>query len=191
MTVSLLLALGTAAMAAALACWLLSPDRHRALSRLDPAAGMGADCSDAVDDAALAAELVAATLAGGLAVPAALDAVAAACAGTGRCGRGGLSMSLEILAGAAHAARPVPEAVAGELAPVADAVAFAQATGAPVVPLLLHAAKATRQRRRDASVTAAGRLAASLVLPLGLCALPGFLLLGIAPVVVRLVGSLG
>jgi len=194
-TAAHLLALLGAAACAGLAAWLFVPQPGLLLTRLRAAPDApGHAGADAGPDSALVAELIAATLAGGLPVPTALHAVAAALAadagdGQARC-RSPLADALDVMAGAVGAAQPL-RSVPDELAPVADAVTFAAATGAPVVPLLIHAAAAVRRRRRDAAVRAAGRLAASLVMPLGLCALPGFLLLGVAPVVVRLVVSLG
>ena len=50
-------------------------------------------------------------------------------------------------------------------------------------PLLVGTAAALRAGRRAADEEAAERLAVRLVVPLGLCHLPAFVVLGIAPVV--------
>jgi len=76
------------------------------------------------------------------------------------------------------------------LAPLADALLLSALTGAPAADLLLAAAEQTRRERRRAAEEAAARLGSLLVLPLGLCTLPSFLLLGVVPVVLTLAGSL-
>ena len=69
-------------------------------------------------------------------------------------------------------------------------LAFAHATGAPTVELLELTAVQARSRRRQAVEERAARLAVQMVLPLGLCFLPGFILLGVIPVVLGLVQEL-
>lgn len=78
--------------------------------------------------------------------------------------------------------------VGADLEPLLDAVAFSVRTGAPAGRPLLLAAAEVRRAAEQRAATATARLAARLVLPLGLCALPGFLLLGVAPVVLQLLG---
>lgn len=172
-----------AALAAGLAA-ALSVTGPRALDRL---VSRPPERREPLSDPALAADLVAAALRTGAPTSAALRGVAAVCEA------GGLGADLLTVADACaspgparRAGMPVPERVAA----LHEAVAFADATGAPVAQLVAQAAVTLRRRRRDAAAAAAGRLAALLVLPLGLAALPGFLLLGIAPVVLRLVTSL-
>ncbi len=72
---------------------------------------------------------------------------------------------------------------------LADPLLLSARTGAPVADLLRSAAAAGRDRRRWEAEAAAARLSASLVLPLGLCTLPAFLLLGVVPVVLSLAGD--
>jgi len=79
--------------------------------------------------------------------------------------------------------------VGGDLEPLLDAVRFSVRTGAPAGRPLQLAAEEVRRTGEQRAATATARLAARLVLPLGLCALPGFLLLGSAPVVVALLGA--
>lgn len=69
-------------------------------------------------------------------------------------------------------------------------LSFAHATGAPTVQLLELTADQARRRRRQALEEQAARLAVKMVLPLGLCFLPGFILLGVIPVVLGLVREL-
>ncbi|EXF23962.1 secretion system protein [Nesterenkonia sp. AN1] len=71
-----------------------------------------------------------------------------------------------------------------------EELAFAHATGAPTVELLELTALQARRRRRAAVEEQAARLSVQMVLPLGLCFLPGFILLGVIPVVLGLVEEL-
>lgn len=71
-----------------------------------------------------------------------------------------------------------------------EELAFAHATGAPTVELLELTAVQARRRRRQVVEEQAARLAVKMVLPLGLCFLPGFILLGVIPVVLGLVEKL-
>jgi pilus assembly protein TadC len=141
-----------------------------------------------VSDVALAVDLVAAALRSGLPLASALRVVAGACGTHGTVGPGLDRLATVVESG--QVPDVDPDGDTDPLAALTEAVAFAVRSGAPIAPLLAEAARTVRRRRRDAAVRAAGRLSAALVLPLGLAALPGFLLLGIAPVVVRLVTSL-
>jgi pilus assembly protein TadC len=62
-------------------------------------------------------------------------------------------------------------------------------TGAPAAPLLRAAAADLRRGRRRSAEQAAARLGVRVVLPLGLCALPGFAAWGVVPVVVGLAST--
>jgi len=84
------------------------------------------------------------------------------------------------------------EVDAGRWRSLADPLLLSVRTGAPVAELLSSAASSARSRRRWDAEAAAAALSASLVLPLGLCTLPAFLLLGVVPVVISLArGVLG
>ncbi len=61
-------------------------------------------------------------------------------------------------------------------------------SGSAAAPVLRAAADGERRRRRRAGRDAAARLGVRLVLPLGLCFLPAFVLLGLVPVVISLAG---
>lgn len=74
--------------------------------------------------------------------------------------------------------------------PLAEPLLLSLATGAPAAVLLVSAASVCRTERRRAAEEAAARLGSLLVLPLGLCTLPSFLLLGVVPVVLTLAGDL-
>lgn len=68
-----------------------------------------------------------------------------------------------------------------EATEVARALAPAWADGVDPEPLLVHAAAAVRSGRSARAREAAARLGVRLVLPLGLCLLPAFVLLGLVP----------
>lgn len=74
------------------------------------------------------------------------------------------------------ASPPVPAAASTEA--VLD---LSRAAGVPAVELLRASAAAARHRSRTDGRLRAARLASRLLLPLGVCTLPAFLLLGVAP----------
>lgn len=93
------------------------------------------------------------------------------------------------------AGQPWPDAwscvsAQSQLREFGEELAFAHATGAPTVELLELTAVQARRRRRAAVEEQAARLSVQMVLPLGLCFLPGFILLGVIPVVLGLVQEL-
>lgn len=65
------------------------------------------------------------------------------------------------------------------------------ASGSPSAALLRNQSAAHRTTRRRAAERAAGKLSVALVLPLGLCSLPAFICLGIVPILVSLLPTLG
>lgn len=79
---------------------------------------------------------------------------------------------------------------AASLAAFGDHLAFAHATGAPTVELLQVSARQARAERRQEAERRAARLGVQMVLPLGLCFLPAFVLLGVVPVVLGLLPEL-
>lgn len=148
------------------------------MSRRRPAAGPEVDVAvvlDLLDAACLA----------GCSVPGALAAVGSAVGG--RRGDDLARVGRDVQAGSAWsrawaAADPVLGTVAEALRPSwADGVAPASA---------LRAAAATlRRERQSAAMTAAGRLGVRLVLPLAVCHLPAFVLVGLVPVLVSVAGA--
>lgn len=82
------------------------------------------------------------------------------------------------------------EGWAGPESQLASCLRVAWEEGASPVPLLERAASAVREGRAAAAQEAAERLAVRLVLPLGLCHLPAFVLLGVVPVVLDVGGSM-
>lgn len=76
----------------------------------------------------------------------------------------------------------------GELAPVVRALRPAWEDGARPAEALHTAAEAVRREQHARALEAAGRLGVRLVLPLGLCYLPAFVLVGLVPVLVSMAG---
>jgi hypothetical protein len=90
-------------------------------------------------------------------------------------------------AGADRAGAGAP--IDAALAALADALRMAVAAGLPPAALVRRAATQERRRLDAAGRRAVRRLEVLLVLPMGLCLLPAFVLLGIAPVVIDLLTS--
>ncbi|WP_278236310.1 type II secretion system F family protein [Isoptericola sp. AK164] len=148
-------------------------------------------------DVAVLLELVATAVGAGVGVPRALQVVGAAVGGAD--GRTLRTVAVALRLGGdwqsawdtAHAtARAAPVAGGGgrprSLDPLRDALRGAWTDGVAPGDALRAAAGELRQRRRAAARSAAGRLAVRLVLPLGLCFLPAFVLLGLVPVLFSL-----
>lgn len=76
-----------------------------------------------------------------------------------------------------------------DLEVVADALAPSWHDGVPPVPALRAAASRVRREDVARATEAAARLGVRLVLPLGLCHLPAFVAVGVAPVVLSLVSG--
>lgn len=126
-----------------------------------------------VDDAVVL-DLVRAALASGVDVVSAVDAVGAA-------------LPSEQGAPYRRAAKALRLGASWEAAwtrrsRAADALEPAWTDGVDPEPLLAHAAAAIRRTRQAKAREAAARLGVRLVLPLGLCLLPAFVLLGLVPV---------
>lgn len=98
-------------------------------------------------------------------------------------GGGSAALALETVADAlAEAGLPVDDTAA-------PAIAFAQRAGVPVAALLRAEA---RQVRREAQAVVRMRIAAlgtRLLLPLGICVLPAFVALGVAPLLLAMITS--
>ncbi|NPC98269.1 type II secretion system F family protein [Nocardioides sp. zg-DK7169] len=78
-----------------------------------------------------------------------------------------------------------------ELAPLGRAMARAQSTGAPVVRSVERLADELAASARAAVEDRARAVGVRAALPLGLCLLPAFVLVGIVPLVAGLLGTLG
>lgn len=81
--------------------------------------------------------------------------------------------------------------LANELIDLKRTLGFLQETGAPTADLL--GVMADRQRRHSFRFAeqSAAKLGVQLVVPLGLCSLPAFICLGVIPVLISLIPSLG
>ncbi|QJW38623.1 secretion system protein [Cellulosimicrobium protaetiae] len=140
------------------------------------------DRAEPVVETGVLLELLAAAVRAGAALPRVLDVVGS-CVG-GREGAGLRAAGAALLLGsswdAAWAGAPP------RLEVVQRALRPAWLHGAAPAPALRAAAQASRQDRTAAAKAAAARLAVHLVLPLGACFLPAFVLVGLVPVLVSL-----
>lgn len=133
-------------------------------------------------DVVLLLDLLDMAVTAGAGVPRALEAVGEAIGGAD--GERLTRVSAELLLGAPWVAAWA--AAADHLRPIAECLEAAWVQGASPGPALRARAGAIRRDRRRAAREAAGRLGVHLVLPLGLCFLPAFVLLGLVPVMVSL-----
>ena len=131
-------------------------------------------------DVAVLLALLDAAIASGAGLPRALSAVGRAVGGPDGQALGRASAALVLGAGWDTAWAGVP----ARLLPVADCLAATWTTGSAPGPALRAAAAALLRERRTAAREAAARLGVRLVLPLGLCFLPAFVLIGLVPVLV-------
>ena len=74
-----------------------------------------------------------------------------------------------------------------DIAQIHNALIFGALTGAVVGPLLYAEAQQLRRTASRAAEKRAAALGVKLVLPLGLCALPAFIALGVVPVVMAMI----
>lgn len=81
------------------------------------------------------------------------------------------------------------EPPAGDAARLREVLDLARRAGVPAAGLLRRAADDVRDDAAAAGLAAAERLAVRLVLPLGVCILPAFVLVGVVPVVVGVLSS--
>jgi pilus assembly protein TadC len=159
----------------------------RFLSRLEPRATRLR--REQIDrDRVLAADLMAACLTAG-ASP--VDAAAAVVDALG----GPVGQELRSVIGAVRLGADPAAAWLGlcrepGLAPLGQACARAVETGAPLAETVAILADDQRAARRSAAAEAARRAGVAAAAPLGLCFLPGFVLLGIVPVLVGMARTL-
>ncbi|MGO2646611.1 MAG: type II secretion system F family protein, partial [Brevibacterium aurantiacum] len=76
------------------------------------------------------------------------------------------------------------------LLPVLEVFEFSEHTGVGPAPLIESVAKELRDSSRRRRQEAAAALGVKLVVPLGVCILPAFLLLSVVPVVISLLSDL-
>ena len=131
-------------------------------------------------------ELLAAAVRAGAAVPRALDVV-------GRHLPGPEGDALVRVASRLLLGEPWPDAWEGAptaLAPVEQCLESSWARGASPLHMIETAIHESRVAARAAARTAGERLAVQIVMPVGLCLLPAFVLLGVVPVLVQMARSL-
>jgi tight adherence protein B len=78
---------------------------------------------------------------------------------------------------------------AGETAAIGRVLALAEDAGVPAAELLRAEAERQRYEARAAGQAGAQRLGIQLLLPLGLCILPAFVLVGVVPLIVSVLSS--
>ncbi len=76
-----------------------------------------------------------------------------------------------------------------EHAVINDVLALSRRAGVPAAELLRSEAQQARLSARSAGQQRAARLAVSLMIPLGLCVLPSFMLLGVVPLLISVLSS--
>lgn len=178
----------TAAVAAAAAAALLLPqasgpssgNAHR-LPRI-PGVGLGRSRRPPEADAAVLLDLTAALLNSGVGVEAALQRLADTVSGAEPLAR----VHHTLIAGGdwRHAAELVEDST--QLRVYCQHLSFAYATGAPSASMLEASAEHARRQRRQDSARRAEELGVKMMLPLGVCFLPAFILVGIIPVVLSM-----
>ncbi|WP_435738444.1 type II secretion system F family protein [Cellulosimicrobium sp. PMB13] len=147
----------------------------------EPVRGRRPEAEGAIDTGVIL-ELLAAAVRAGASVPRALDAVGVAVGGSdGACLR---RASAALVLGSSWDGAWVD--VPRRLDVVRRALRPAWLHGAGPVGSLRAAGDALRQERAAAARTAAARLGVHLVLPLGACFLPAFVLVGLLPVLLSL-----
>ncbi len=131
-------------------------------------------------DPAMAADLMAAALSGGSSIPTALTSLHRAL-GEEAEGSGLDVAARTLLMGGtwAEAWQEVPS----RFDPLKESLEPAWADGAAPLQLLARTAAGIRERRVRTAREAAAELGTRLVLPLGICFLPAFVLVGIVPVI--------
>lgn len=135
-------------------------------------------------DTVLLLDLLDVAIGTGASLPRALAAVGAAVGGeqSDELARGGAALLLGASWQAAWAGTGLTDVV--------GALEASWSTGTAPGPALRGGADQLRRDRRARTRTAAGALGVQLVLPLGLCFLPAFVLLGLVPMLLSLAGDL-
>ena len=82
------------------------------------------------------------------------------------------------------------EAAPAWLAPLQKALFFAHTTGAPAAALLRNTAALQRREHTQKVARLGAQFGTRLVLPLGACALPAFIALGVVPLIIALFPSM-
>lgn len=163
---------GIVLMAAVLVWVWSTPTSHQRTGREHPTAPV---------DTAVVLDLAAAALGSGLSIPGTLAALDIATGGKDR-----TTASRLLLMGATW--EEAWDGVANTR--LRDSLRAAWTDGAAPVPLIERSAHTLRLQRQRNAKEAAEKLGARLVMPLGLCFLPAFILIGVVPVVAGAAGTL-
>ncbi|WP_258935314.1 type II secretion system F family protein [Nesterenkonia pannonica] len=91
-----------------------------------------------------------------------------------------------LAAGAAWQAAAAHVADSPQLQAYCEHLSFSYATGAPSAQMLEASAAQARSRQRHQAERAAGELGVKMMLPLGTCFLPAFILIGVVPVILSM-----
>ena len=133
-------------------------------------------------DAGVLLDLTAALLGAGVGIEAALSRLADTVPGAKPLAQ--VHHALSAGAPWEQAVEPVDEHA--ELSVFCEHLSFAYATGAPSASMLRAAAAQARSQRRHSAERRAEELGVKMMLPLGTCFLPAFILLGVIPVVLSM-----
>jgi pilus assembly protein TadC len=146
------------------------------------ASASGGAVAGTIDDPVVVLDLLDVALTAGASVPHALRAVGEVVGGGQReaLAQAGAALLLGARWQAAWSEAPP------QLSPVVECLEPTWSTGAPSGPALRARSAALRRDSRRAAQEAAARLGVRLVLPLGLCFLPAFVLLGLVPLMLSL-----
>ncbi|MBM9432307.1 type II secretion system F family protein [Flaviflexus equikiangi] len=134
-------------------------------------------------DEAMIIDLATALVSAGAAIPTVLQALGT-CLPPGDEAEDAMRASRSLLMGASW--EEAWQTSSGRLSRLSAALEPAWVDGAPPVVMLRRAAASVRARRLKDAQEAAARLGVRLVLPLGLCFLPAFFLIGVAPVIISM-----
>lgn len=160
--------------------WISSPARSPA-PRLGGRATTARPCPEApAEPVPLVLEMCATLLESGLPIRAVLQIIGTNVPGYASLLRVSRALDLNVGWNRAWSQGTGP---AGELE---QALRFTQLSGAPAAALLRSTAAATRKRGVREAEARGAEFGIKLVIPLGLCALPAFIALGVVPVVISL-----
>lgn len=155
------------------------------LGRVDPGQVDPGQVDPVEVDLVTVVELLAVAVESGASVPHAMRSVGAVVGGAA-----GTDLTRASAALVLGASWPVAWAHAPALGATVDGLAASWTTGAASGPALRASAAEVRRTRDRAAREAAARLGVRLVLPLGLCFLPAFVLVGLVPVLISFAGLL-
>lgn len=126
-------------------------------------------------DLAMVCDLLCVALSAGASLPRACEAV-------GEVAGGGHGTAMRYASRALHLGASWPEAWRGHV--LGEVLAPAWGDGADPTPLLQQLARSIRANRSASAKQAAARLSVQLVLPVGVCLLPAFILVGVVPLLI-------